>query len=75
MKTVTMRLRGISDEADGLAQDLIPKLENQFAKLGITIRENEDTFKSTYDIFDSLATVWDELSDVQQANILELVAG
>ena len=69
-----MRLRGITDEGEEV-EDLLPKLEQSFNKLGIAIRENEDTFKSTYDIFDSLATVWDELSDVQQANILELVAG
>lgn len=74
MKTVTMRLRGITDEGEEV-QDLLPKLESEFNKLGITIRKNADTFKSTYDIFDSLASKWDELTDFQRANILELIAG
>ncbi len=74
LKTVTMRLRGITDEGEEV-QNLLPKLESEFRKLGITVRENEDTFKSTYDIFDNLAAKWDELTDLQRANILELVAG
>jgi ABC-type transporter Mla subunit MlaD len=74
MKTVTMRLRGITDEGEEV-QDLLPKLESEFNKLGITIRKDADTFKSTYDIFDSLASKWDELTDFQRANILELIAG
>ena len=75
LKTVSMRLRGIADEGEELEEDLVPKLRKAFNKLGLEILDNNNTFKSTYDIMNDLAGVWETLTDVQQANITELVAG
>jgi TP901 family phage tail tape measure protein len=75
LKTVSMRLRGIADEGEELEEDLVPKLREAFNKLGLEILDNNDTFKSTYDIMNDLAGIWDTLTDVQRANITELVAG
>ena len=36
---------------------------------------DEDTYKSTYQILKELSEVWDEISDINQANILQSIAG
>lgn len=41
----------------------------------VDIQIDENTFKSTYQILKELSEVWDDISDVSQANILELVGG
>lgn len=74
LKTVSMRIRGINEET-GEALDLYPQLEQSFNNIGLTLKKNDNTFKSTYEIMDDLAKVWDDLSDFDQANITELVAG
>ncbi|NBI28592.1 phage tail tape measure protein [Chengkuizengella marina] len=74
LKTVSMRIRGIGEEGEDLSR-LVPTLESSFKNLGLTLKQDENTFKSTYDIFNDLATVWEDLSDFEQANITELVAG
>jgi TP901 family phage tail tape measure protein len=76
MKTASMRLRGTGIGEDG--EDLgkvIPALEEKFNKLGLTLKKDENTFKSTFEIFQSLAGVWKDISDLDRASILEDVAG
>ncbi|MFI2856783.1 transglycosylase SLT domain-containing protein [Paenibacillus sp. JSM ZJ436] len=69
-----MRIRGVSEEGEDLT-NLLPTLESKFASVGLTLKKNDDTFKSTYEIFEDLSTVWNQLSDMQQAEFVELVAG
>lgn len=33
------------------------------------------TFKSTYDILQGISKVWDKMTDVSRANVLEMLAG
>ena len=74
LKTISMRLRGVDE--DGTAVDgLLPSLEAKFKSIGLTIKKDEKTFKNTYEIFSDLHSVWDKLSDIQQADIIELTAG
>jgi TP901 family phage tail tape measure protein len=73
-KTVSMRIRGISEEGEDLSH-LIPTLEKSFDKLGLSLKKNDNTFKSTYEIMQDLSSVWDKMSDFQQADILEKIAG
>ncbi|WP_340032488.1 phage tail tape measure protein [Paenibacillus sp. FSL K6-1122] len=74
LKTLSMRLRGVDE--DGSAVDgLLPKLEDKFQSIGLTLKKDEKTFKNTYEIFSDLHSVWDRLSDIQRADVLELVAG
>ena len=69
-----MRIRGVSDDGEDLT-NLLPTLEAKFASVGLTLKKDDKTFKSTYEIFEDLASVWDRLSDFQQAEFVELVAG
>ena len=73
-----MRLRGSKTDlesagldADGMASS-VSKLRDEIKSLsGVDIMENDDTFKSSYDILMNIGEVWDKLSDVNQANITE----
>ncbi len=84
LKTVSMYLRASKTEAeeagiatDGMA-DSVSKLRTEI--LGLTgnkvdILANDDTYKSTYQILKEISEVWDQLSDVSQANLTEKLAG
>lgn len=56
LKTVSMRLRGVSDEGEDLT-DLIPSMEKKFAALGLTLKKMTTplkvhmTFLKTYPLF------------------------
>jgi hypothetical protein len=67
-------IRGVSEEGEDLT-DLIPSMEKLFNSVGLTLKENETTFKSTYDIIKDLSSIWETLTDMKRANILESVAG
>ena len=84
MKTLSMYLRAAKTEAeeagestDGMA-DSVSELRGEILRLTgnkVDIQLDEDTFKSTYQILQELSEVWDELSDISQANILEMIGG
>lgn len=74
VKTVSMRIRGVSEDGEDLSA-LLPSMEKKFNSIGLTLKKNDNTFKSTYEIFSDLAKVWSSLSDFNRADILELVAG
>jgi TP901 family phage tail tape measure protein len=84
LKTVSMYLRAAKTEAeaagestDGMA-DSVSKLRAEIKALTgnkVDIMLDEDTFKSSYQILKELSRIWDHLSDVSQANILEKLAG
>ena len=82
MKTISMYLRAAKTEAeeagietDGMA-DSVAKLRQELLDLAnVDIMLDDDTFKSTYQIIKELSEVWDEISDVSQANILEKIGG
>lgn len=62
-------------ETDGMANS-ISELRSNIMKLsGVDIMLDSDTFKSTYQILKDLSKVWDELTDVSRANILETIGG
>ena len=84
LKTVSMYLRAAKTEAEeagesaeGMA-DSVSELRNEILDLTgqeVDIQIDEDTFKSTYQILQELSKVWDSLTDVSQANLLELIGG
>jgi len=74
LRTVSMRLRGLSEDGEAI-EGLVPTLESDFAKLGLTLKANDNTFKSTFDILQELSTVWSQMSDFERANILENISG
>ena len=81
-KTISMRIRGAKTEmeelgleTDGMVESTAKLQEEIMALSGVDIMKDKDTFKSTYQILDELATKWQDLTDIQQASITELIAG
>src|SRR5206468_2261286 len=74
LKTISMRIRGISDDGEDLSK-LVPTLEKKFESLGLTLKKSDNSFKSTFEIFQDLNSVWGKLNEFQRSDILELVAG
>lgn len=68
-KTVALRLRGISEEGeevDGTLQNIKSDL---YDLTGVSIMQDANTYKSTYQILKEISDVWDDLSDKKQAKI------
>lgn len=84
LKVLSLRLRSskteladMGEETDNLVEST-PKLRAQIKALtkGFDILESDGkTIKSTYDIMKGIASVWEDMSDVNQAALLELIAG
>lgn len=84
LKTVSMYLRAAKTEAEeagesteGMANSVSELRAELLALTGekVDIQIDEDTFKSTTQIIRELANVWDDLSDISRANILEMIGG
>lgn len=84
LKTVSMFLRSakseleaVGESTEGMAEST-SKLRAEILALtggAVDIQIDEDTFKSTYQILKELSEVWEELTDVSRANILEKIGG
>ena len=77
-----MRIRGASTElqeagldTEGMAESTAKLRKEMIALSGVDIMQDENTFKSTYQIMDELADKGAGLTDIQQASVTELVAG
>lgn len=84
LKTVSMYLRAAKTAAeeeglitDGMATSVSKLRDELFALTNgkVDIQIDEDNFKSTYQILKELSEVWNELTDITQANILERIGG
>lgn len=84
LKTVSMYLRAAKTEAEeagesteGMASSVSELRDEILALTGnkVDIQVDDDTFKSTYQILKELSEIWDELTDISQANILEMIGG
>lgn len=87
LKTVSMYLRaaktdleaagesteGMASSVSELRQELMEITSYTSAPLDIML--DDTTFKSTYQIMEELAAIWGELSDIDQANVLNLIGG
>ena len=76
-KTISMRIRGAKTEledagleTEGMVESTAKLREEIMALSGVDIMENDNTFKSTYQIMDELAAKWKDLTDIQQAKCL-----
>ena len=77
-----MRLRGSKTDvesagldAEGMATSVSKLREEMISLSGVDIMLNDDTFKSSFDILMGIGEVWDNLSDINRANITELLFG
>lgn len=84
LKTISMFLRAAKTEAeeagestDGMASSVSELRDELLALTGgkVDIQIDENTFKSTYQIIKELSEVWGELTDISQANIMEMIGG
>ena len=88
LKILSMRLRGASTEieaagesTDGMAEstsklrEKILALTNVTGNGGFDIMADANNFKSTYEIMQGISKVWNDISNVNQAALIELIAG
>lgn len=81
-KTVSARIRGAKSELAEMCEDTDDMVEST-SKLrdlvkgitGFDIMKDENTFKDIYDIIIGISEKWDTLSDIDQASLLENLAG
>ena len=81
-KTLSMRLRSTKSEMEALGEDTEGMVEST-SKLrdivkgmtGFDILKDDNTYKSVYEIILGIGKEWDRLSDVDQAGLLEMLAG
>lgn len=78
LKTIAMRLRGVSEDGEDVSK-LVPDLQKTFANLGKSINLMDEAdptkFQSTYDIMQQISGIWGELSDMEQADLVEKIGG
>lgn len=84
LKTVSMYLRAAKVEAEeagveteGMANSVSKLREDVMALTNgkVDIMLDDSTFKSTYQIMEEISEVWDEMTDVDQAALLEMIGG
>ena len=69
--------RMFNEETEELDDDLV-NIKNdisEFTNGKVSIMEDADTYKSTYQVLSDIADIWDELSDKQQAGLVEKLFG
>lgn len=82
LKTTSMRLRGTdisTMEEEGIETDGYTSKSKLRGKIkaiaGVDILTETGDYKSTYQILSEIAKVWKDISDIDQAALLELLAG
>ena len=83
LRTISLRLRGTSvkvlsemgEETDGVVTSVSKLQEKLKALTGVDILTDSGAYKDTYTILKEIATVWDDINDVDKAAALELIAG
>lgn len=74
-KTVALRIRGINEETQELDETLSTIKSDLYDLTGISVMQDEVTYKSTYQILKEISGVWDDLTDKAQTETLELMFG
>lgn len=78
-----MRIRGYDEETEELSEDLenisgdiadLTKTANH-APISIFTDATKTEYKSTYQILKEISEIWDDLTDKQQADLLEKLGG
>lgn len=82
LKTVSARVRGsktdleeLGESTDDLAEGFSKYAKEIQALTGFNIMIDDTHFKDLYDIMEGIASVWDKLSDTQQARVAEILGG
>ena len=84
MKILSLRLRGMKGQLQELGEETdenvesISKMQTQILNMTrgkVNIFDENGEFKSTYEIMDGIAEIYDSLSSIEQADLLETIAG
>ena len=84
LKILSLRLRGMKGALEELGEETdenvenISKMQGQILNLTkgkVNIFDGAGEFRSTYEIMQDIASVWDELNSKAQADLLETIAG
>lgn len=83
IKVMSMRIRGMKGELEALGEESegiesISKIQTQILNQtqgAVNIFKDNGDFKSTYEIIEGIAKVYDKLSQTDQAALLETIAG
>ena len=83
LRTISLRLRGTSvevleemgEETDGVVSSVSKMQEKIRALTGVDIIDMNGAYKDTYTILFEIGKVWEKMSDIDQAALLELMAG
>ena len=84
LKVLSLRLRGMKGALEELGEETDENVENiskmqgqilNMTKGKVNIFDSTGNFKSTYEIMQGIAQVWDDLSSIDQADLLETIAG
>lgn len=81
-RTVSARIRGAKQELIEMGQDTDDMVESTSilrdqvkALTGFDIMEDENTYKNLMEIIIGIGDAWKDLSDIEQAGLLESLAG
>lgn len=83
LRTISLRLRGTSvevleemgEETDGVVTSLSKMQSKIKALTGVDILTDAGAYKDTYTILAEIGKVWEDMADMDQAAVLELMAG
>ena len=83
LRTISLRLRGTSvevleemgEETDNVVESTSKLQEKIKALSGVDILTDAGEYKDTYTILSEIGQVWEQMSDIDQAALLELMAG
>ena len=85
LKILSMRIRGMKGKLEELGEDVsdimpVSKIQTQILNrtkgtVNIFDDNDPDKFKSTYDILLGISKVWNDISETDQADLLEIIAG
>lgn len=73
---ISQRLRGVKEDGEAIEEEgFMPKLQKAFGDVGVSIQDQNGELRSTFDILQDLAGVWDTLSSKQKQYLGEKAAG
>jgi len=84
LKVISMRIRGATSDLQDMGEEVddiiggTAKLQDKILSLTnnqVDIMLDPNTFKSTYDILLEIGQVWEQLTDITQAELAETLAG
>ena len=74
LRSITLSLQGMDDEGNEVLE-LLPKMESDFQKIGITLYGTDGQLKSTFDILKDLSEKFPELDKNTQNYYASLIGG